>query len=204
MKHLHRKLSLGTLVLALAGWILWQFSALQPVIAISTLSNPAKLATLGERGANPRLNKIVYWLHEAEEHGLAGKHAVDCAQLLNRTGEPRAGLVKASLLRNLRIAKELGLFTPENLVRLRQGKAGLVTRGPYADSLVAIDHIVPFSMAKEVGNELANLEMLPERLNLRKSNRVGERQLAHARRLHEAGLLSAQSLVRVEAQASRR
>jgi hypothetical protein len=52
-----------------------------------------------------------------------------------------------------------------------------------------------------VGNELANLELLPRTLNRGKSDHVGARQLAHAERLAEAGLLSAASLERVRRQA---
>lgn len=38
-----------------------------PVVAIASLTDPAKLATLkGERAANPRLQKCVYWLAYAE------------------------------------------------------------------------------------------------------------------------------------------
>jgi predicted DNA-binding protein len=199
MKALRRKFTFGLAVVALAGALLWQFSPVQAVLAVASLSDPAKLATLGERGANPRLNKIVYWLDQARNRGLPAGTAVRLAQLVNHTTEPRAALVRESLLRNLQIAERLGLLTADNRDRLRHGKAAIVTRGPYARSPVEIDHIVPYSLAKEAGNELANLEMLPEPLNRRKSNRVGERQAAHARRLFQAGLISKESLARVEA-----
>ena len=40
--------------------------------AVAALTDPAKLATLqGERAANPRVLKCVYWLHEAAIRGLA-------------------------------------------------------------------------------------------------------------------------------------
>jgi hypothetical protein len=203
MKPLHRNLSLAAGAVALLSWLLWQVSAGPAIFAVANLSDPAKLATLGERGANSRLNKIVYWLHESQRRGVSAPIAIGLAQTLNWTKEPRAGLVKESLLRNMRIADELGLFTPANLDRLRRGHAGIITKGPYAKSTVEIDHIVPYSLAKEVGNELANLEMLPEPLNRQKSNHVGERQLAHAQRLAEAGLLSKESLARVNKAAQR-
>ena len=41
---------------------------------------------------------------------------------------------------------------------------------------------MPLSLAREVGNELANLEMLPEKLNRAKSNGLGERRLALAKK----------------------
>jgi hypothetical protein len=201
MKPFHRKLSAASGLVALIGWLLWQFSPVGPVFAVANLSDPAKLATLGERGANPRLNKIVYWLDQARRHGLPVGTTISFAQTLNWTTEPRASLVKASLLRNMQIAEQLGLLTSDNRDRLRHGKAAIVTKGPYANSPVEIDHIVPYSLAREAGNELANLEMLPEPLNRRKSNRVGERQLAHAQRLFQARLISKESLARVESQA---
>jgi hypothetical protein len=197
------KLSLlATLALAVASGLAWQFLALRAVQAISSLSDPAKLATLGKRGANSRLNKIVYWLDAARSQGASPDLTITLAQLYNFTREPRASLVKASLLRNLRIADGLGLFTSENADRLRRGHAAVITRGPYAGKNVEIDHIVPVSLAPEAGNELANLEMLPEPLNRSKSDRVGPRQLAHAETLAQAGLLTPESLARVRAKAS--
>ena len=191
----------GAILLALA--IAWGYPAIQGVHAIATLSDPAKLATLRERGANPRLNKILYWLDQVRGRGLSVETSATIAQLWNRTGEPRAALVRSSLSRNLKIGDELGLFTPENRDHLRRGHAAIVTRGPYRGEPVEIDHIVPVSLAPEVGNELANLELLPETLNRRKSNRVGPRQLAHAEALRSAGLLTAESYARVQARSSR-
>jgi hypothetical protein len=185
---------------AIAG-LLWQFGPIQSIQAVASLSDPAKLQTLGERGANSRLNKIVYWLGDARSRGWSPESVVGLAQMWNGTGEPRAALVKASLIRNLKIADELGLFTPANQNRLRQGQAAAVTIGPYSSESVEIDHIAPFSLAPEAGNELANLEMLPRTLNRQKSNKVGERQLAHAQKLHEAGLLTRESLERVRSAA---
>jgi hypothetical protein len=198
VKPLHKAAGVGTVLAALIAWLLWELAPLRPVQAVAALSDPAKLATLGERGANSRLNKIIYWLHECEGRGLSADSAVRWAQRLNQTHEPRASLVRESLSRNMRIAGELGLFTAENLDRLRHGKAGIVTKGPYTGSPVEVDHIVPYSTARELGNELANLELLPEPLNRRKSNQVGERQWSHAQRLFEAGLLSKESMSRLE------
>lgn len=190
-----------SLFLAALGYLAWQFSPIQAIGAVASLSDPDKLATLGERGANPRLNKIVYWLHEASTRWMGPETTVKLAQTLNRTPEPRASLVRSSLARNYKIAEELGLFTTANLERLRHGNAGIVTSGPYEDTPVEIDHIVPFSLAPEVGNELANLEMLPQVLNRQKSNKVGERQLKLAHVFYDAGLISRDSMERVQAKA---
>lgn len=190
-----------SLLVALLGWGIWQFSPAQAIYAISHLSDPARLATLGERQANPRLNKIVYWLDESRDQGLSPERAIQMAQLLNGTQEPRAHLVKESLLRNVKIADELGLLTDANKDRLRRGSSAQVSRGPYAGEPVEIDHIVPFSLARELGNELANLEMLPKTLNRRKSNHVQQRQLDYALKFFQAGLLRKESLDRVQAKA---
>jgi hypothetical protein len=49
---------------------------------------------------------------------------------------------------------------------------------------------------------LANLEMLPKTMNRQKSNHVTTRQLDYAARFLEAGLLSKESFVRVQAKAN--
>jgi hypothetical protein len=201
MRRAHKHLSILSLLLVLAGGLGWQFGPIQSVQAVISLSAPQKLATLGERGANSRLNKLVYWLDQSEHRGLSATRTINLAQWFNGTDERRAALVKLSLLENLKIARYLGLLTPENLDHLRHGGAAQVTRGPYAGESVEIDHIVPISLAPEIGNELANLEMLPRTLNRQKSNRVGARQLAYADKFYEAGMLPKTSWERVHAHA---
>lgn len=192
---------LGLLILVLAA--VWQFNPVADVRTVAALIDPVKLAALGERGANPRLNKLIYWLWHAEQRGLSPESSLSWALWLNGQQEPQAGLVKESLLRNVKIATQLGLLDAQNLDHLRHGRAAIVRSGPYRGEAVEIDHIVPYSLAPEVGNDLANLEMLPRTLNRRKSNLVNERQLAHAERLHTAGLLTQKSLDQVRKKFSR-
>ncbi|MCP5524618.1 MAG: hypothetical protein H7A46_24075 [Verrucomicrobiales bacterium] len=189
-----RRTSLAGLVLLLLLSLGYAFSPAKAVWSVRELSNPAKLATLGKRGANPRLNKIVYWLWEARERGLPPETTALTAQALNGVFGDRARLVAESLARNVAIADELGLYTRENRERLRHGGAAIVTQGPHAGQQAEVDHVVPVSLAPEIGNELANLELLPEELNRQKSDRVGPRELDHALALHRAGLLSTESL----------
>lgn len=183
--------------------LVWQFGPGQAIHSVASLSDPAKLRTLGKRGANSRLNKIVYWLDHAQRRCLSPENTIRFAQIWNGTKDPQALLVKASLLRNLKIATELGLLTPDNLTRLRHGNSGLITRDRYSGELAEVDHIIPVSVAPEIGNELANLEMLPMTLNRRKSDKVGQRQLALAQKLFDAGLLSKESWIRVQSKAER-
>ena len=193
-----KRISFGGLILALAGALLWQVTPLPAVVSVAHLSDPAKLATLAKRGANPRVNKIVYWLEYGNERHLAYETTLDWAQMLNRTPKPRSDLVKETFLRNMKIAKELGLLTPENLEKLKRGNAAVVTKGPYSGDRVEIDHIVPVSLAPELGNELANLEMMPGKLNRAKSNKVGQRQLSYADKFLAAGLIGSNSMERVK------
>jgi hypothetical protein len=194
---LPRKMGVVAVLLSVVLGLVWQFTPLQAIVAIANLSDPGKLATLGERGANPRLNKIVYWMFEAYDHGGSPEAAVEWAQRLNGETGLRAELVHDSLMRNWKIARELGLLTPDNLAKLRRGNAADVTYGTYFGEPVEIDHIVPFSLAPEVGNELANLEMLPRTVNRKKSDKVMERQVDYAERLHEAGLIKSETLEKV-------
>ena len=168
--------------------------------AIAAQSDPAKLATLGSRGANPRLKRIMYYLAEARAGGANPSDVIDQAQRANGSaGTPRAPLVKASLLRNLKICDGLAMLDPENLDRLRRGDAPTVRRGPYTGQIAEVDHIVPLAQAPEIGNEIANLEMLPANLNRAKSDKVGERQLALAKQFRAAGLISDATLAHIQA-----
>jgi hypothetical protein len=94
------------------------------VIAVASLIDPAKLATLqGNRVANARVLKCVYWLHDARERGLEPGTVITDAQKLNGSADQaRAPMVEAALLRNLDIAEKLGCLTPENLDRMGHGK----------------------------------------------------------------------------------
>ena len=102
------------------NWLLATFLLLLPTFelkaedaktaqpAIASLTDPAKLATLkGERAANPRLQKCVYWLASAEEQGEKPEVVLDESAKLNKTaGTPYAGFLSWGLLENLKIAME--------------------------------------------------------------------------------------------------
>ncbi|MBE7158536.1 MAG: hypothetical protein INR62_08915 [Rhodospirillales bacterium] len=169
------------------------------VTAIAAQSDPAKLTTLGSRAANPRLKRILYYLAQARAGGTEPGEVIDRAQKQNGSyGTPRAPLVKVSLLRNLKICDGLRMLTPENLASLRRGGAPTVMRGPYAGQKAEVDHIVPLAVVWNLGNELANLELLPASLNRGKSAKVGERQLDLARKFQNAGLITEEELAAVK------
>ena len=81
---------------------------------------------------------------------------------------------------------------------MRRGKSPTVTKGPYKGQELSVDHIVPRAVVPELDNVIANLELLPLRLNESKNDKVGDRQLSHAKKLYGAGLLSAEGLKKVQ------
>ncbi len=108
------------------------------------------------------------------------------ASVVDATGHatsPRGQLAKESLLRNLTILERLGCFTPDNLAKLRRGRAPIITRRPYASEIAEVDHIVPVAVAPAFSNWIGNLEFMPRSLNRWKSDKMGERQRSHLAKL---------------------
>jgi len=171
-----------------------------PADAVANLTDPAKLATLkGERAANPRLQKCVYWLAYAEEQGEKPQTVLDESAKLNKTaGTPYAGFVSWGLLENLKIAKDLGLLTPEGMAELRRGKSATITKGQYAGQEAESDHVIPRAVCPELQNQVMNLELLPASLNRAKSDKVTQRARVFAKELYEAKLLSEEGWERLK------
>ena len=169
-------------------------------VAIASLTDPAKLATLkGERAANPSLQKCVYWLAYAEEQGEKPEAVLEESAKLNKTaGTPYAGFVSWGLLENLKIAKELGLLTPEGMAELKQGNSATITKGQYAGQKAEADDVIPKVVCPELQNQVMNLELFPASLIKAKSDKVTERAKVFAKELYEAKLLSEEGWKRVE------
>jgi hypothetical protein len=158
---------------------------------IVPLIAPAKLATLSVRGANPRIQKITYWLAEAKiDNTDPAKIAELSVKRAGYANAEAAGLTKEEMLRNLSIAEQLGCLDVEGLARMRRGGAPTVQTGPYKGQVLSVDHIIPRSVAPELDNVIANLELLPLQLNESKNDKVGDRQRSLAEKFYKAGLLS--------------
>ncbi|MCW1924478.1 hypothetical protein OKA05_18065 [Luteolibacter arcticus] len=114
-------------------------------------------------------------------------------------GTARAREDKEALLRNLTILERLGCLTDDGMAQLRTGRAPTITRGPYAGDIASVDHIIPRSVAPELDERLYNLEFMPSKLNMRKSDGIGQRQKALAREWAGQGLLSAETAARIAA-----
>ena len=168
--------------------------------AIASLTDPTKLATLkGERAANPLLQKCVYWLAYAEEQGEKPEALLDESAKLNKTaGTPYAGFLSWGLLENLKIAKELGLLTPEGMAELRRGKSATITKGKYSGQKAETDDVIPMALCPELQNQVMNLELLPASLIRAKSDKVTERTKVFAKELYEAKLLSEEGWKKVQ------
>ena len=195
--------------LAIAAVALFLFAA--PILAadtsataaacaknLSPLIDPAKLATLGKRGANPRIQKAVYWLSTAASNSVAPAQVIDTALKDVAMKGEAAALTKQALLRNLDIASKLGCLDTEGLAAMRRGNAPTVRRGPYTGDKLSVDHIIPRAVCPELDNVIANLELMPLRMNESKNDKIGDRQLDLAKKLHAAGLLSAEGKQKIE------
>jgi len=162
---------------------------------IASLIAPAKLATLGSREANPRVQKAVYWLDTARKEGEKPEKVLDRAVALAGYTESKAAkLTKDALLRNLDIAGKLGCLDDAGLAEMRRGRAAKVRKGPYKGDELSVDHIIPLAVVPELDNVIANLELMPLRMNETKNDHVGERQRDLAKKFFKAGLLSKQGL----------
>jgi len=94
------------------------------------------------------------------------------------------------MLENLRLAKELGILTPEGLAELRRGKSATITKGDHVGEEAEADHVIPRAACPELSNQVFNLELMPAKLNRAKGAKIEERQKVFAKELHEAKLLS--------------
>ena len=67
---------------------------------------------------------------------------------------------------------------------------------------LSVDHIIPRIVVPELDNVIANLELMPLRINSRKNSTVGSRQIDLAQKLFKAGLLSESGLKTVRSRRS--
>jgi hypothetical protein len=105
-------------------------------------------------------------------------------------GTAKGDLTSDAMVRNRVIAERLGCLDDAGVADLRRGKAPTIRTGPYAGDKLSVDHILPRAVCPELDTTLANLELMPMRMNSSKSDSIGERQVDMARKFHAAGLLS--------------
>ncbi len=88
---------------------------------IALLIDPAKLAKLGERGANPRVQKYVAQLAEAQQQPVPVNTVVAQAVALAGMKGEAAKLTADAMLRNLTIAERLGCLDKAGLRDMQRG-----------------------------------------------------------------------------------
>ncbi len=168
------------------------------VAAIAELSDPAKLAALtAKRAANGRVLKIMVYLEEARRAGMIPSKTVDEAQKITGDTGAHAALVKDMLLYNHEQATRWGLFTPENMEKMRGGHAPSTSAGTKAKDPVEVDHLLPVDELPQLGNELANLQLLTRNSNRRKSDAIKQRALGVGRKMVEAHMITEADLEKV-------
>lgn len=163
--------------------------------AIANLADPEKLATLAVRGANPRVQKITYWLFVVRQNGGQLETAIDEAfARFGWKGTPQGEETKLTLIRNFKRAEYLGCFDAAGLADMRRGQSPTVKRGEFIGQEMSIDHIIPRAEAPELDTALANLELMPLKMNMAKSAKLEARQIEFARRFVAAGIISAEKV----------
>jgi hypothetical protein len=165
---------------------------------ISPLVDPAKLATLGPRAANPRVQKYVAHLADAKRAGedpaLVAKRAIELVGLREKAAE----ISVERMLQNLAVAEKNGCLEEAGLRDMRRGQAPTIQVGAHKGDELSVDHVIPLKIAPELDKVIANLKLVPLRANASKQAKVGEEGLAFARRLRDAGLLSESGMTAVE------
>ena len=63
------------------------------------------------------------------------------------------------------IAERLGCLDTDGLGEMRKGQAPTVHRGPYKRKKLSVDHIIPRAVVPELDNVIANLELMPLKMN---------------------------------------
>lgn len=165
---------------------------------LKPLIDPAKLATLGDRGANTRIQKVTEILWQAKVNGQdPAKLADRSVDLIGWGGTEKGRLTSAAMVRNVTILERLGSTTRADLDDMRHGKTATVRNGPYAGEILSVDHIIPRAVAPELDNVIANLELMPLSVNRKKNDKIGDRQISLAKAFHDAGLLSDAGFQRV-------
>jgi len=176
-----------------------------PAMAIASLTDPQILANLqGERASNSRFQKCLYWLATARAKGESPSDIIASANLKNGEQVTSYGtLLSSSLTANLAEADKLGLFSPEGLDELRQGKSATITEGEYSGQKAEAEDVIPVALCPELQNQVMNLELLPASLKRSKSDKVTERAKVFAKELYDAKLLSEEGWGRVAARFSK-
>ena len=168
-------------------------------VALAPLLDPAKVKTLkGDRPANPRLYKVLYWLEAARRAGGNQNTVIDTAQAATGyAGTKGAAADKLAILWSARRLEEFGCFDAAGMAELRKGNSPTITKGEHAGDSIALDHVLLRAIVPELAARFYNLEAIPSKLNGKKSAKITDREVKLAQRWNREGLLSAAGLAAV-------
>jgi hypothetical protein len=170
------------------------------ILAISSQTDPVKLETLKSAEAcNPRLNRCIYWLHEAKRQDLDLKWVISEAVRTHKSTERERRLVKRALLRNYKRFRQFGCDTEGNLKLLRHGGAATITRGRHAGEKLEVDHIVPKELVPALAKAFPNLSYQARSVNRSKSDRLSTHQVTAMEIFARNGLVPASSVLHLRA-----
>lgn len=154
-------------------------AALSPVKAAARLTDryahpgqvfsPKRIASKAMTSAhNPMRGDYLKTMERLHKMKLSDKEIKNFLQT-EFEGQGAIGKLRADkLTTQYRFAKQQGLFSPQNLERLRMGKNPINKLGQRMD----IDHVIPKSLAPELKADPGNLAFLNQRANIVKSNNM--------------------------------
>ncbi len=162
---------------------------------IARLIDPTQLATLQARAADPRIYQVAALLEQARRQGQSvSVVATNAVKLAGYTNAAWAVMTCDSLVRNHQTAQELGVLAAPGLVEMQRGQPPTIANGAFGGDALSVAHTIPFAVAAELDNVIANLELLPAKVKSAKGDQVGPRQYELARKFHAAGLLATERM----------
>ena len=159
--------------------------------AKSLLGEMDQLNPDGTRSGNPLLRKVLYQLERARQSGVSYESSLNAIYLNSSRAPVLIQDRKEQLIKDMKACRQLGLLTSENMERLQQGLAPVVTQGnpKYIGEPVEIDHRVPIRGPNGRAiyeNDPANLQLLPQSINREKWANIDEISRGHEAKLDRA------------------
>ena len=152
---------------------------------------------MGDNVCNSRLNKCVYWIHQATLHGFDVDAVISRALAGHNDVSKHRATTKCSLLKNFRRMVRFGCVTPENLLQLKMGYSATITTGRYKGQKMEVDHVVPKALMPSLAKDFANLCFQPHRINRSKSDFVARAQLRAVKVFARNGLVPLSTVQRM-------
>lgn len=145
--------------------------------------SPKRIASKAmTRAHNPMRGDYLKTMERLHKMKLSDKEIKNFLQT-EFEGQGAIGKLRADkLTTQYRFAKQQGLFSPQNLERLRMGKNPINKLGQRMD----IDHVIPQSLAPELKADPGNLAFLNQKANIVKSNNMLRHVVKHINEYSQA------------------